>query len=296
MDARAQRIKRVLVITFFLNILVSGVKIFLGYSINSVAVVSDGFHSLYDGLSNVIGYIGVALSSAPPDEKHPYGHRKFETIFAISIGVLICLTCFEIFRKSIQSLADKKVPEITASVFGIIFMTLIINIFVNRYEVAMGKKLRSEFLLADAGHTASDIFITIGAMLGLLLCKLGVHGADAVTGLLVGFMVALVGYRIIKDSIDILVDTVQVDKEEIKTLVMGVEGVTGCHDIRTRGTKESVFLDLHAEVEKNISIEEAHEIADKIEEKIKQEMPNIKDVVVHMEPKDRNVTTKEDRF
>lgn len=281
---RTEEIKKVLLITLFLNALVSAIKIILGYSINSVAVLSDGFHSLYDGLSNIIGYIGITLSSNPPDERHPYGHRKFETLFTIAIGLMIFLTCFGIFKKALRALVEKSSPEINAPVFVIMVVTLFINLFVNRYEVSKAKALSSEYLMADAGHTGSDILVTMGVLAGLVLSKLGISQADAITGLIVAFVVAKVGYRIVRSSVDILVDTVQMDRDEICSLVMEVKGVTGCHDIRTRGTRECIFLDLHVEVDRTLSVEDAHDIADRVEERLKKKIPAIKDVVVHIEP------------
>jgi cation diffusion facilitator family transporter len=281
---RTEEIKRVLIITFLLNAFVSAAKIVLGYSISSVAVLSDGFHSLLDGLSNLAGYVGITLSSSPPDEKHPYGHRKFETLFTLGVGLFVFLTCFEILSESLRALLENRIPEVKGPTFLILVFTLLINIFVNRYELSKGKMLNSEYLIADAGHTASDIFVTIGTMVSLLLSRIGFQRADSIAGLIVGFLVAIVGFRIVRLSVDILVDKAQMDMKEIKKLVMSVKGVTGCHHIRTRGTKESVFLDLHAEVDGNLSLEEAHDIAHRIEDLVKKEMPNIRDVVVHVEP------------
>lgn len=285
---RTEEIKKVLLVTFLLNCLVSITKIILGYTIKSVSILSDGFHSLFDGISNIVGYIGITLSSNPPDERHPYGHRKFETLFTVGIGIVIFLTCLEIFKKSIRAFMENITPEVTTPVFIIMLGTLVINVFVNRYEISRAKTLRSEYLMADAGHTGTDILVTSGVIGGLILSKLGIPQADAITGLVVGFVIALVGFRIIRSAVDILVDTVQMDKDEICRFVMGVEGVTGCHDIRTRGTRECIFLDLHVEVRKNLSLQDAHDIADRVEERLKKEIPAIKDVVVHLEPDEKD--------
>ncbi len=281
---RIREIKKVLAITFFLNLVVSGIKVVLGYITNSVAILSDGIHSLYDGISNVIGYIGVSLSSSPPDERHPYGHRKYETIFTIGLSLLLLITCLEIFKRAIRALIEDARPDVSSLSFLIMLITLGVNIFVNRYELKRGRVLNSEYLLADAGHTGSDIIVTTGVILSLYLSKLGIPKVDAIAGLVVGILVARIGYIILKSAVDILVDTVQMDKERICRLVLDVKGVTGCHDIRTRGTRDCVFVDLHVEVEKTISVEDAHLIADRVEERLKKEIPIIKDVVVHIEP------------
>jgi cation diffusion facilitator family transporter len=249
-----------------------------------VAILSDGVHSFYDGISNVIGYIGVSLSASPPDERHPYGHRKYETLFTIGLSLLLLITCLEIFKRAFRALMEDARPEVTSLSFLIMLITLGANIFVNRYELKKGRALNSEYLLADAGHTGSDIPVTIGVLISLYLSRLGIPRVDAIAGLVVGILVARIGYIILKSAVDILVDTVQMDKEKICRLVLDVKGVTGCHDIRTRGTKDCVFVDLHVEVDRTISVEDAHLIADRVEERLKKEIPIIKDVIVHIEP------------
>ena len=95
---RTSEIRKVLLITLALNILVSAAKVFYGYITNSVSIFSDGFHSFFDGISNIVGLAGIYISSNPPDEKHPYGHRKYETVFTIFVGLLMRLTCFEVLK------------------------------------------------------------------------------------------------------------------------------------------------------------------------------------------------------
>jgi cation diffusion facilitator family transporter len=201
---RIREIKRVLVITFFLNLVVSGTKIVLGYITNSVAILSDGVHSFYDGISNVIGYIGVSLSASPPDERHPYGHRKYETLFTIGLSLLLLITCLEIFKRAFRALMEDARPEVTSLSFLIMLITLGANIFVNRYELKKGRALNSEYLLADAGHTGSDILVTIGVLISLYLSRLGIPRVDAIAGLVVGILVARIGYIILKSAVDIL--------------------------------------------------------------------------------------------
>lgn len=290
---RAKEIRKVLLITLLLNGIVSGIKLILGYSIGSSAVISDGFHSLFDSLSNVVGLIGISISSVPPDERHPYGHRKFETLFALGLGIVIVISCFEIFSESIGALFERRLSEVRAYVFLIMGTTVLVNVLVNRYELSMARKLASEYLYADASHTASDIFVTLGAMAGLLLYRMGFMWADGVTGIAVGTVVAYIGYKILRISIEILVDTVQLDRKEIEKIVLNVSGVKGCHEIRTRGTKESVFLDLHVELERDLSLKDAHDIAHRVEGMIKESMPNVKDVLVHVEPQERKARESE---
>lgn len=281
---RIAEIKKVLIITMFLNFFVSGAKIFYGYYTNSLAMLSDGFHSLFDGVSNIVGLFGVYLSSRPPDEKHPYGHRKYETFFTIFVGLLMFATCIEIFKNIYDSITSIHVVAITNASFLIMGATIIINTLVARYEAKKGRELSSEYLLADSTHTKSDIFISLGVIVSLVLGKLGFLFADVITGAIVGIFVAKAGIEIIKDAADTLLDRTKINKTSIKEIVSQVKGVKGCHGVRTRGTINHVFLDLHLVVEPFLSVQDAHEIAHVAEQEIKKRFPEVVDVVVHIEP------------
>ena len=281
---RIAEIKKVLIITMLLNFFVSGAKIFYGYYTNSLAILSDGFHSLFDGVSNIVGLLGVYLSSQPPDEKHPYGHRKYETFFTIFVGLLMFVTCIEIFKKIYDSITGVHTVDITNASFVIMGSTMIINTLVARYEIKKGRELGSEYLLADSTHTRSDIYISAGVIASLVLMKLGFIFADVITGAVVGIFVAKAGIHIIKDAADSLLDRTKIDKAGIKEIVRHVKGVKGCHGVRTRGTINHVFLDLHLVVEPSLTVQDAHEIAHIAEEEIKKRFPEVIDVVVHIEP------------
>ncbi len=278
------QVRKVLIITLVLNSCVAVAKIIYGYITNSIAMTSDGFHSFFDGISNVIGLVGIWIASHPPDEEHPYGHKKYETLFTIIIAVMIFLTCFQILKKVYLSFMEDHKTIVTWTSFAVMFLTMGINIFVMRYESKKGRQLCSEFLVADALHTKSDIFASISVIISLTLTGLEVAYADTVVGLVITFFIARIGYEILRDASNILVDTICVDNAAIRAVVNGIEGVKDCHDIRSRGTLNSVYLDLHILVDRHMSTEKAHVIADNIEEKIKTEFPSVVDIVVHVEP------------
>jgi cation diffusion facilitator family transporter len=281
---RLSEVRKVLVLTLLLNILVSGAKIVYGYVTYSVAISSDGFHSLFDGVSNVVGLAGVYLAANPPDERHPYGHRKYETVFTIFIGVLMLITCFEIFKGVYESFSGRHAPVIGASSFILMISTTAVNIFVTTYETRKGRSLKSEYLIADARHTQSDIYVSIGVIISLVLSELGIGYADAVAGAVVGVFVAKAGIDIIRESAETLIDKSQVDVSEILRAAECVPGVVECHNVRTRGTKDSIFVDMHCLVHPELSVEKAHDIAHDVERKIRQIYAGIVDVVVHVEP------------
>jgi cation diffusion facilitator family transporter len=288
---RNSKIRKVLVITLLLNLVVSGAKIVYGYLTNSVGIMSDGFHSAFDGVSNVMGLIGVHIASHPPDRNHPYGHRKYETVFTIFVGVLMALTCLEIFKNVYASFTGSKQAVVTTESFMVMLATLVINIFVSTYESRMGKKLSSEFLVADSKHTRSDIYVTVGVIASLVLINLGFPEADPVAGIIVGLVVARTGFFIIRDATETLVDRSCSDISAIENIVLAVAGVKGCHDIRTRGTGNHVFIDIHVLVDPGLSVEAAHAIADRVEQAIINGLTEVVDVVVHIEPYDKTGIT-----
>jgi cation diffusion facilitator family transporter len=278
------QVRRVLILTLVLNVLVAFAKVLYGFITNSVAMVSDGFHSFFDGASNVIGLVGVWIASHPPDEEHPYGHRKYETIFTMIIAVMLFTTCFEILKKVYHAFREEHTTQVTPISFVIMVMTIGINIFVMMYERAKGKRLKSDFLIADAKHTASDILVSLTVIFSLVFSRLGYHYADIIVGVVITFFIARIGYEILKDASTVLVDTVCINTKAIESVVNNLDGVRGCHDIRTRGSENSVYLDLHVLVDKSLSTEESHRIADRIEETIAKEFPSVIDIVVHVEP------------
>ncbi len=281
---RTSEIRKVLLITLLLNILVSAAKIFYGYITGSISIFSDGFHSLFDGVSNIVGLIGIYIASHPPDEKHPYGHRKYETVFTIFVGLLMLFTCFEVFKKVYESLTGRHETTITTASFFVMVITLIINIFVSAYEKRKGEKLSSEFLIADSRHTKSDIYVSLGVIVSLVFIKLGFPIADPIAGAVVGIFIAKAGIDIIRESTETLVDRTQMDTSIIKEIACSVNGVMECHEIRTRGTRSHVFIDLHILVDPSLSVENAHRIAEAVEKEIKSKISEVVDVVVHIEP------------
>jgi cation diffusion facilitator family transporter len=280
----SSQVRKVLIYTLILNALVAVAKVVYGLMTNSVAMMSDGFHSVFDGTSNVIGLIGIWIASHPPDEKHPYGHKKYETLFTIIIAVMLFTTCFEILKKVYQSFHEEHITDVTQTSFLIMLVTMGVNIFVMLYEKTKGKLLGSEFLIADAKHTKSDILVSLTVIMSLVFTKMGYPRADVLVGLIITVFIAKIGYEILKNASDVLVDTVCLDTSAIEFVVSSIEGAKGCHEIRTRGSMNAIYLDLHVVVDRDISTEKSHSIADNIEENIKKKFPSVIDIVVHIEP------------
>jgi cation diffusion facilitator family transporter len=246
-------------------------------------MVADGYHSLFDGVSNIVGLAATFIAARPPDKDHPYGHQKYETIASVFIALLLVLVGFEIFRNSLNRFFVQITPEVTYVSFLVIFGTMCINYLVTRYEHKKGVALRSQVLIADSLHTKSDIYVSLSVIVSLVATKLGLPLMDPLIALGISLIIFRAGYRIIKESSRSLLDMSRIEEEEICELVMGVEGVQGCHKIRTRGSIGDIKVDMHLLVQPDMSLEDAHH-SHRVSKKLKGEYEDISDVVVHLEP------------
>ncbi len=283
MDSRS-KIIRVLWYTLILNLAVASAKIFYGYLSGSISMTADGFHSMLDGSSNVIGLIGIWIASQPPDESHPYGHRKFETFASLAVAGFLFITCFEILKKSLYRFITPNHPESTITGFVIMGITLTVNIAVMLYEKKKGRELKSSFLIADSMHTMSDIFVSISVIITLIAVKIGYPVLDAVAAAGITIIIGRTGYRIVKESSDALMDASAIDGNRIRDAIMTLKGVKECHKIRTRGMQGHIYVDLHVKVDPEMSINDAHDISYFVEQELKKRFSEITDVVVHIEP------------
>ncbi len=277
-------VKKVLLIVLILNVAVALAKMIYGSMTNSLSMVSDGFHSLFDGTSNVIGIIGITLASRPPDKIHPYGHEKFETFASLGIAFLLFITCFEIFQSALGRFYNPETPDITILSFGVMGITLLINLAVSQYEKKKGLKLGSSILVSDSKHTRSDVYVSIAVILGFIAIKMGFNLVDPIISIIIAILIARMGLEIIKSSSSVLLDSAPLDAEIIKKIVLSVPNVKGSHKIRSRGPVSHIFVDLHVTLKSCSSADEAHKTAHLVEKKLKESMLGIEDVVVHVDP------------
>jgi cation diffusion facilitator family transporter len=267
-----------------LNVAVAVVKLVLGYTTGAVSIVSDGFQSLTDSASNVIGLVGMRAARKPPDADHPYGHRKFETLAAAGIFVFMLLAVLEIGRSALQHFASASRPSVTLLTFAVMIVTLGVNVWVVRYEAAQARLHNSELLLADSIHTRTDVYATIGVLVALAGVRLGYPILDPIGGILIAVLIARTGFEIARDTSGILSDHVVIAEEDIHRVVMSVPGVLGCHHIRTRGPIDHVFLDLHVWFPADARLVEAHRVSHVVKDRLMQQFPQIADAIIHIEP------------
>jgi cation diffusion facilitator family transporter len=283
-DATRRGVRRVLLATLGLNLSVSVSKIVVGSVSGSVSMVADGYHSLTDGANNVVGLVVTAFAFAPPDEGHPYGHRKFETAASLAIGLLLLSVAYHILTEALARASTTRVPDIGLWNWIVMVVTLATNFFVSWWEAREGRRLASPYLLADATHTRSDIYVSLGVMASFAGARAGFSAVDVVVALGIAGFIAVLAVRILVGSFNTLTDRAMIPAESLAGVVRDVPGVISWSDIRTRGGPGLVYVDLIARVDGELTLREAHDVADAIEEAVRRSHPEVVDVVVHLEP------------
>jgi cation diffusion facilitator family transporter len=277
-------VRRVLWITLFLNLAVSAGKIVVGLLSGSVAMLADGYHSLVDGSNNVIGLIVSAFAYAPPDLGHPYGHRKFETAATLGIGGALLALAYNVVAEALGRATSARLPEIGLLNWAVMIGTMAVNLFVSLYEAREGRRLGSEYLVADAVHTRSDLYVSLGVVASFAGVRAGLVWADTAVAVVIAGVIAVQATRILVGAFHVLTDRAALPAEGLAAVAKGVEGVRAVRDVRTRGGADAVYVDLVAHVDGNLSLRAAHDVADRIEAALRAAHPQIVDVVVHLEP------------
>lgn len=282
---RSSAVERVLWIVLLLNMAVAAAKFFYGLASGSTSMRADGIHSFFDGFGNVVGIIALAMASRPADQSHPYGHAKFETYGSLIIGVLLLAAAFEVGSSAVQKLVTGAfTAEVSALSFVVMVGTMAVNIAVTCYERACGKRYHSEILMADASHTLSDAFVSLGVIAGLILVKMGFPAADPVMALVVTAAILVTAFGVFRTALRTLSDHSRISPEAIAQAASSVADVSNVHHVRTRGTEGEVYCDLHIQVDPDMTVFRAHALADEVEAVLKRLFPSVIEVLVHVEP------------
>lgn len=284
-SSRYAEVSRVLIRVLVLNMVVALAKIVFGYASGAISVLSDGFHSLTDAASNVVGLVGVQAAQRPPDADHPYGHRKYETVAAAAVNVFLILVVIEVLRNAFNHLTGRSAGhEIGLASFVVMVVTVAINLAVVAYESREAERLGSEVLMADATQTRGDVWSSVTVIIALIGARSGLPILDPIGALVVAAFIAHAGYQIASATTKILSDRIVMDESDLERVVMSVPGVLGCHQIRTRGSVDHVFLDLHVWLPAQLPLKEAHDISHVVKDRLIARYPQIADAIIHIEP------------
>jgi cation diffusion facilitator family transporter len=277
-------VSRVLKIVLGLNLAVAAAK--LAYSVisGSVAIRADGIHSLFDSGSNVVGLVAIWVASRPPDADHPYGHRKFESLAALLIGVSVVIGLIEVVRSVVGAIRGGSDPVIGNAGFLVAGLTLAVNLGVSAYESRAGRRLSSEILAADARHTIGDSLATLGVIAGFVGVRMGYPTADIAAASVVSVLIGRTAFQIFRRSLHSLLDTAELDPRAVAAAALSLPGIVDCHAVRSRSAGGLVLVDLHIHVDPEMKVADAHELTHAVEDEIRRRFPTVADVIIHTEP------------
>ena len=276
-----QATQRVILIEGLANVFVLLLKLVVGLSTGSLAVLGDAIHSVSDVANNAVAWFVIRLSNEPADREHPYGHRKFETLAVFGLAGLLTVLGFELILRALQ----RGSPEIVSSAWGLALMGIVLtaNVLLAIWEHRWAKKLNSDILIADASHTFSDVLTTLVVIIGWQLSSIGFAWLDSLCALGVAGLVLYLAFGLFKRALPGLVDEFAIDPRELSGVVKSVAGVESVKTVRSRWLGQNRAVDMVITVDAGLSIAESHEIADQIESMIERQF-DVRAISIHVEP------------
>ncbi len=277
-------------ITILANVILSAIKIAAGIIGKSSAMLADGVHTLSDVLTTFVVLMGLKISSKEADEKHPYGHEKYEPVFAKLLSILLGITGLYIGYEGIKVLrsGNIQVPGRIALIAAII--SIVTKEVMYRYTIKVGRKIKSLSMEADAWHHRSDALSSVGTFVGILGARLGLKILDPIAAIIVSVFIIKVGIDLYVKSVRGLVDEAA-DNEtisKIEELTYSIEDVKGIKDLKTRIFGNKIYVDIDILVKGDITVTEGHDIAEKVHDLIEKNIEDVKHCMVHVEPEVNN--------
>lgn len=283
---RYQKAKRVTVTTAVANLVLTLLKIVFGTIGHSQALVADGLNSFSDLAVDGIVIFATKTSHQAPDQMHPYGHGRIETVFTLGLALLLALVGLGIAADSLYHLlthTNLGPPHFITAIIALI--SIMTNEFIFRTNLHVSKQIHSNLLKANAWHHRSDALSSLVVLIGILGAKLGIHFMDTIAAIFVAALILKMAFQLMKSNIQDLIDT-SIDlslRKKIEDEILTIPDVKAAHALRSRLVGNSVFLDAHIEVDPNITVSEGHFIADQVSKHLAQSFPQIADVVVHVD-------------
>ncbi len=286
-EERTRRKRHAAQFSVFSNAILVVLKLGVGFGTGSVGVLSEAFHSATDLMASGIALVSVKYADIPADEQHPYGHGKVESLSGLIEAILIFFAAVYIIYEAIRKLAHGKVEAFPVGAgLAVMTVSIVVNILVSRYLFRVAEETDSLALHADAEHLRSDIYTSLGVLLGLTLVHFTKMPAlDPVVALLIALFIMRTAFRLSRDAYHLLLDTRLPPEEEHKILdVLDSEPlVLGYHKLRTRKSGSDRHADIHVQVDDNFTLVEAHDLTEELEDQIRAVLPAIY-INIHIEP------------
>ncbi len=283
---RYNQSKRVSIISIIINIILSTLKILIGFVYSSKALIADGVHSLSDTVSTMVVLYSIRLSHSPADEEHPYGHGKAEAIGTSILAIILLITGYLLIKDAIVSIRVGNTYIPGKAALWMAAVSILSKEWLYRYTVKVGKEIKSKGLIADAHHHRSDALSSIAALIGITGARMGYTILDPLAGMIVALFIVRIGIKILRDAINELMDGVPDKKKiyKIKEIIQDLEGVIEVGDIKLRSYGPQVFVDLSVVVDDKLSVIEGHQVAADVKAHIKNADSSVAEVMVHIDP------------
>lgn len=276
------------------NLILTIIKLWGGIIGNSRALIADAVHSASDVISSFVVLFGVRAANKPPDDDHPYGHGKYESVAALIVAILLIVIGIEILVSAVQMFLANESPQVPKAIaLVIIVISILVKEGLYQYKIRLGRKIKSDALIADAWHHRSDSISSIVALIGVGIAMIGghygipyLHFFDVIAGALIAAIIMYVGYGLAKDSVRLSAELI-LDKEESKKFYETVEAIDGVLQIdslyaRTHGSY--LVIDMKIGVRKTLTVEEGHDIAEFVRSELMRKYEEVSEVFVHVNP------------
>ena len=276
---------KVTIIGILANITLSVIKFIGGIIGNSTAMVADAVHSLSDLFTDAIVLVTHKISQIPKDEGHPYGHGRAESIGTTAVGIIIIFAGIGLAYEGWNIIQSESPPIPEPIAAGMALVSIFIKEWLFRYTYSVGKKSNSSLLIANAWHHRSDAISSIAALVGIIGSMMGYPMLDPIAAAMVGFMIIHVGYKLTLGGFRDLMDTALSEKDtrDIQGVIDEISGVIKTHDLRTRKIGGEVLIDVHIQVDSDLTVTEGHEIAERVRRTLINRYPKTQDVLVHVD-------------
>ena len=288
MSESTRAAKRVTVLGGIIDLLLGAAKLAIGIIAHSAALVADAIHSLSDLFSDIIVWLGVRAGEQGPDEDHPYGHRRYETLATLVVGILITTTALGIIADALWRLQEREItnPSMTALVVAIISVVVKEGLF--RITRKQARDHNMHILDANAQHHRSDALSSVVVVVGLIGVASGISILDLIAALVVGMMLLRIGLKIFGNSIHEMTEAgVDGDKKTmIEKVIMAEKGVEAVHLLRTRRISDDTIAEVHVQVNPRISVTVGHQIAERDRTSMVENIPHFVEATVHIDPED----------
>ena len=290
--------QRLLVVSGIIDLGLGALKVSAGVVANSHALIADGIHSFSDLATDIMVWFFNRVGAVAPDDDHPYGHARFETFGTLILGTLLIVVAGLLIYDSIVRLMNIMVIDLPAwPALMVALASILIKEWLYRITAKLGNDSRSKLMLANAWHHRSDALSSIIVLIGVGGAMLGLSWLEMLAAIGVSLMIAQIGWKLVKQSVEELVDTAMAESyvQEIQQSIEGVEGVRGVHSLRTRKMGPDVLADIHLQVNPAISVSEGHHIGEWVTRRLLEEFTELTDVIVHIDAEDDELLETRDK-